>query len=167
MFPRVLLIAFLLLFSGASAVAEEPAAVPISRTAEREAQEIFDTTMSPFCPGRTISACPSESARALRDDILVRLEHGESPLALRQELMDSYGQGLTGTPQGNAARIIGWAAPIVFLVAMAFLALRMLRRCAGNLPGSSAAPGVPGTDAVDESTARSIEAELKKRFQNQ
>src|SRR5690606_7766162 len=35
----------------------------------RRAAEIYKTTMSPFCPGRTIDACPSPYATEWRDDI--------------------------------------------------------------------------------------------------
>ncbi|MCH7874541.1 MAG: hypothetical protein IH965_04505 [Gemmatimonadetes bacterium] len=52
-----------------------PAALAGQYSAEVEtaASKIFHTTMSPFCPGRTLTTCPSSQAAELKDEIRRRL----------------------------------------------------------------------------------------------
>ena len=46
--------------------------------ASRVASELSSEIMSPFCPGRTLSACPSRDAVSLRQSILLMAEEGYS-----------------------------------------------------------------------------------------
>ena len=54
-------------------------------------QEISDNVMSPFCPGLTLSACPSPQAKDLRLEIKSLLENGYSKEAVINQLKITYG----------------------------------------------------------------------------
>lgn len=83
---------------------------------EQIAQKISETTMSPFCPGRTISACPSGEARNLRDKIINWLEHGYSEQAVRNQLRMIYGKEVEGKPDFSGFGLIAWIVPGLFVL---------------------------------------------------
>jgi len=53
---------------------------------EKDASEIYNTLLSPFCPGRLIANCPSSQAADLRTQIRDRLEAGASKDEVIDEL---------------------------------------------------------------------------------
>lgn len=84
--------------------------------AERVSQSLAQTLMSPFCPGRTLEACPSPEARKLREEILVSLLLGKSPEQIKQELVSIYSYDILGTPEVGGFGLLGWALPPLFLI---------------------------------------------------
>jgi cytochrome c-type biogenesis protein CcmH/NrfF len=93
------------------------------------ASEIFDTVMSPYCPGLTLSACPSDKARELRSEIEQWVGQGETKTMIVQKLSARYGEEIYGTPQMEGFGLIGWFAPALFI----FLALLLLFSLRKNL----------------------------------
>lgn len=85
-------------------------------TIEEQTQEIADTIMSPFCPGRTLSACPSEDARQLRTQISSSLKQGYSSAAVKRQLTAKYGPELTGLPENSSFGRLANDAPFYFLI---------------------------------------------------
>lgn len=66
---------------------------------EQEAQKIAGTTMSPFCPGRTLADCPSPDAARWRDDARRWLREGKDTAEVRRLLAERIpGVDLSGTP---------------------------------------------------------------------
>ena len=123
---------------------------------DKIAQEIADTTMSPFCPGRTISACPSGQAWELRKQILRWLNEGQSPEAVRQQLLTLYGEDVRGTPRPSAFGKLGWLMPGIFvLLGVVAIGIALKRQ---KTPRMTADPS-----AVDDSVRERIENELKRR----
>ncbi len=86
------------------------------KTVEELTQEISDTIMSPFCPGRTLSACPSEDARQLRTQISTSLKQGYSAAAVKRQLTAKYGPELTGLPENSSFGRLANDAPFYFLI---------------------------------------------------
>ena len=78
------------------------------------AQELVEETMSPFCPGRTLQACPSEDARQLKIQITSLLSLGYSKDAVRRKLLTMYGEKISGLPANNSFKNIAWISPAVF-----------------------------------------------------
>ena len=122
---------------------------------DRLAQELRETSMSPFCPGRTISSCPSSEARDLRHQIRTWLEQGYTPDAVRNQLLVIYGEDVRGTPQGEGFGIVGWVAPAVFVLLSVALVLIKLRRMKRDQPLSNA--------SVDPALERRVQDALKQR----
>ncbi len=80
------------------------------------AQELGEETMSPFCPGRTLQACPSEDARQLKLEITSLLSKGYSKDAIKRRLYSMYSENISGLPQNNSFKNIAWLSPLVFSI---------------------------------------------------
>ena len=78
--------------------------------------ELSRTVLSPFCPGRMLSDCPSSSASDLKTSLRSRILAGESDQQILDSLYATYGDDIRSTPSGNGVGIIAWAAPAVFLI---------------------------------------------------
>ena len=133
----------------------------VEKKAEAIAQEIDNQVMSPFCPGRTLAACPSEQARDLRLQIIQWLKEGQTTEQIRERLVAMYGQEVLGVPQSTAVGMLGWLAPVLFVVvflACIFYVMRGMR----NRPRT---PGVSAGSINDEVRLK-IEREVKERLQS-
>lgn len=82
----------------------EPARSEVERS--REAHAFSRTVMSPFCPGRTLTDCPSPDAAAMREEIREQLDSGVSKDAIRSELERLYGAAVVSEPRSAWAWII-------------------------------------------------------------
>jgi cytochrome c-type biogenesis protein CcmH/NrfF len=120
------------LLSAAPAWAETEGAVERSR----QAREIADDLMSPYCPGVTIYHCASPDAAAVRREIRTSLDAGESPGAIRARLEQRFGSQVVGAPRSAS----GWLLPLalVALVGAAFaISLRRILARPGAPPLSA------------------------------
>ena len=93
-----------------------------------EAREIFRTVMSPFCPGLTLADCPSPAAYDLRDEIRARIDAGESPEVILDELVAEYGQEILGDPSGTPLGRLAIAIPVAVALLAALGAAVFVRR---------------------------------------
>jgi cytochrome c-type biogenesis protein CcmH/NrfF len=121
---------------------DEPRAAAAASTApeelEREAEAIARSIMSPFCPGRTVSACPN--AGPWREDIRKWVAEGVDPIEIRQRLADRVPEhNLMGVPKNR----LGWVLPVglgVLALGILIFLLRYLvgpRASGGDVSGSS------------------------------
>jgi cytochrome c-type biogenesis protein CcmH/NrfF len=93
---------------------------------ERRAQDIIRTTMSPFCPGRTLDSCPSPKAGDWRDDVRRWVAEGVSTTEIRDRLAERAPEvDLTGAPSTALDAVLPVVVTIVAL-ALLFLLLRAL-----------------------------------------
>lgn len=109
--------ALLLALSAAQSVSADDTIV------DRKAAALFDSVMSPYCPGRTLSACPSDSARELRDDLRLKLEQGYPADELKAELDRRYGD-LAGKPTGERSAPLAIVGVMLFFFVGAVLVFR-------------------------------------------
>lgn len=135
---------------------------------DTEAQRLFGTLMSPYCPGLTIATCPSPGADSLRRDIRARLARGETPRVIVDAYVAAWGEQVLGAPPARNWALVLWVLPGLLLVAGAValsLWLRSLRRVA--VPTDGRAPGGTGPLAEDAPPAEPalvarLEAELRE-----
>jgi cytochrome c-type biogenesis protein CcmH len=90
-------------------------AVDLTPEQERVAQKVFSTTMSPYCPGRLLSDCPSNSASELKESLRSRIAAGESENQLELYLESVYGQGVHALPPTRGFGLVAWLTPLFFL----------------------------------------------------
>lgn len=83
----------------------------------RLAKEVFGSTMSPFCPGRLLSDCPSSSAMELKDNIRTKIASGESREMIDAYLESVYGAGIHATPPASGFGLVAWLMPAIFIFA--------------------------------------------------
>ena len=96
---------------------------------ERQAESIARSIMSPFCPGRTVSACPV--ADPWRDDIRRWVAEGVDALEIKRRLAERVPEhNLGGAPKNR----LGWVLPVGLGIGAFGLLIFLLRRLVG--PGS-------------------------------
>lgn len=162
-----LLLAFLLGAGmlSSSAAAEAPPRGDESTYGYALAHEL----MSPFCPGRTLAACPSEQATELRQWILLQEAAGATREDVIAVLESRYGDVIKSSPEAEGWGLAAWLLPGGALIVGAILAALGLRRMVAS-PRKPAAPvetarerntkthaGAPADDAELE---RLVDAEL-------
>jgi cytochrome c-type biogenesis protein CcmH len=112
-----------------------------------EAQNIFTTVMSPYCPGLLLADCPSPAAFELRAEIRRRLDAGESAAAVERDLYHRYGEVIRAVPPPAGWGGVLWAAPAAALaISLAALVWFLSRRRVDD----EAPPAAAGDPAMDE-----------------
>jgi cytochrome c-type biogenesis protein CcmH/NrfF len=96
----------------------------------RRARGLADELMSPFCPGRTLSDCPSPNASAVREEIRAWVGEGRSDAEIRERLRDRFGDSLAGEPQSAWGRVL----PIAAIAGVGLLFAVGLRRVVARSP---------------------------------
>jgi cytochrome c-type biogenesis protein CcmH/NrfF len=127
----------------------------------RKAQSISRQTMSPFCPGRTLSDCPSEYAAEWRHDIQRMVDQGKSAAEIQAEMERRAGGDLSGSPNRGA----GWGLPIGFSVAALLLLVGVLRYLRGKKQEDAAEAAKQ--EAAAERTSAEDRAALDKRLEHE
>ncbi|MBW2281748.1 MAG: cytochrome c-type biogenesis protein CcmH [Deltaproteobacteria bacterium] len=130
----------------------------------RRAHAFVRTIMSPFCPGRTLTDCPSPDAAALRDEIRVQLDSGVSQDVILEQLGQRFGDAIVGVPRSAW----GWTLPVLLLVAGAGALIAALRslssRSSQAVPSDASEPrGEPGPQPVRSDLADDLDAEIESR----
>ena len=120
----LLVAAALLTGCPASGWADEPA--PAADAADSQpaadgppgwAYSLAHDLMSPFCPGRTLAACPSPQAEELRQWILFQAVAGRSRDDIEKSLYDRYGDEILAAPRATGWGLSAYAVPILaFLI---------------------------------------------------
>ena len=122
---RSLFLIVTLLFVHCLAIAEEP-------NVQREANQIYGEVLSPFCPGRLLSDCPSGAASKLKAEIREKLAAGESTESVKEYLYTVYGDEIRAAPPFQSFGIVAWLTPALFLFSGFAIISFWLARNAGN-----------------------------------
>jgi cytochrome c-type biogenesis protein CcmH/NrfF len=99
---------------------------------EQWAYELSHNLMSPYCPGRTLSDCPSPQADELRLWILEQARAGATKEEVEAELFRSFGDQLRQAPRAEGIGLLAYAVPAVFQLAGGVLLAAFLRRSRGS-----------------------------------
>lgn len=105
------------------------------------ARSIIDKSMSPFCPGLSLSACPSPSADSLRNVIIARVRAGDARETIEQDLYRDFGAAIRGAPLPEGMGLVAWVVPGLAMVLGAIFLTRWIStrrqpRYTGALPPS-------------------------------
>jgi cytochrome c-type biogenesis protein CcmH/NrfF len=96
-------------------------------TADRISMDLSNSLMSPFCPGMTISGCPSPNARELRDRIRSMALAGNSSRQIETQLISEFGAVLMSAPAPKGFGLTAWTLPFVFLLLGVAVIVAVLR----------------------------------------
>jgi cytochrome c-type biogenesis protein CcmH/NrfF len=118
---------------------------------EARAAQVADQLESPFCPGKTLSACASPAAAAWRDDIRRWVGEGMTTAQIRERLAARAGRDLRFVPQQAG---FYWLLPLGVVASLTLFAAAA-RRFKGQ-----AAPRAAEADAGDPPD----DAELDRRL---
>jgi cytochrome c-type biogenesis protein CcmH/NrfF len=141
-----------LLFGASAATATDAEAV-----AEPEgwAYKISHDLMSPFCPGRTLSACTSPQADDLRMWLIVQEASGRSREDVEAELFERYGNVLRPAPLAEGFGLTAYVFPVIAFLAGGVVVAVFLRR-----QTRAVANPEPSSLASDPELERVIDQEL-------
>jgi cytochrome c-type biogenesis protein CcmH/NrfF len=126
--------------ASAPAAPSSPAANPAvagksEEELEREAESIARSVMSPFCEGRTISACPV--AGPLRDDIRKWVHEGVPAPEIRDRLHKMFPEhNLLGVPPNRLGAALPIGAALLAAAAL-FFAFRYLLKPKAGAPAKA------------------------------
>lgn len=119
------------------------------------AREVSERTMSPFCPGLTLSECPSPQSAELRGRVAAKVKAGWTNQQIDDWLVQSYGQSILGRPRGVLPYVVPTSVVLVGAVSVTVLTLRWSR--ARRLRESL---NVPEIEIDDKERAR-LDREIK------
>ena len=131
-------LAALIVAATAIAVSAQP------RDTATDAQTIFESVMSPYCPGLLLADCPSPAAFELRADILRRLEAGEAASDIERDLYRQFGDAIRAVPPATGWGRWLWITPAIGL-ALSLVALLWLfaqHRAEDEPPRAAADPEI-------------------------
>ncbi len=125
---------------------------------DTEAQRIFTSLMSPFCPGLTVAACPSPGAEEIRRNVRARLARGESRETVVDALVAVYGEELLGAPPVKRWGLALWIPPALILLAGGSVLTWWLRRRGTRREEAPAVSVTPADEADRARLAAALEA---------
>ena len=94
---------------------------------EAKAQALMDELRCLVCQGQSIADSDAELAGDMRDLVRRRIAAGEKPSAIRGWLIQRYGTWISYKPTDEPAAWPLWLAPIVLLLAGAWLIRRRIK----------------------------------------
>ena len=118
--------------------------VEASLEAEQVTRSLANELMSPYCPGRTISSCPSPNARKLEDFILTQASEGKSKGEIESMLVEEFGREKLGSKHSPALVYAAAGSAVLAAVLVGMAARRWLRPTPASGPGGSAPAGLEG-----------------------
>jgi cytochrome c-type biogenesis protein CcmH/NrfF len=126
--------------------------------------ELADELMSPYCPGRALSECPSPQAGELRSWILNQEQAGRSRQDVEAELYGVWGDQLLQAPRAEGVGLLAYVIPAAaFALGGAGVLWFIRRQRAGREGGPARADPTPGSTPVD-ALPGGVEAEIERQI---
>ena len=115
---KLILFTALLLILAPTASFAEPTLLDDKFSSEQKDafEEVQGNIMSPYCPGRLLKDCPSTAARELKVTIKERILSGESAEAIKEDLLEEFGEDMRASPKAEGIGMLAWIAPFLFLL---------------------------------------------------
>lgn len=125
---------------------------------EREARTLFGEILSPYCPGLTLTSCPSEGAFQLKDAIRAQLASGMAPADVMKGLEARFGPQIHARPPATGFGLLAWIGPFL-LIGIAGAGITWWIRSSARASTAPAESAVP--DVEPEMRAR-LDAALRR-----
>lgn len=134
------------------------------------AYQMAHDLMSPYCPGRTLAACPSPQAAELRQWILLQAAGGSTEADIEASLYERFGDEILSAPKAEGWGLSAYVVPVLGFLAGGGVIVFLLRRLAGKpsidlprAPVSSASVGSPrGPRLSDAELEAIVDGELAR-----
>lgn len=94
---------------------------------EAAAQTLMTEIRCLVCQGQSIADSDAELAGDMRDLVRRRIAAGEKPASIRSWLVERYGTWISYKPTAETAAWPLWLAPLILLIAGAFLIRKRIR----------------------------------------
>jgi len=152
-------------FVPAAAAARQTASARVQETPEeqsRRAAEIYKTVMSPFCPGRTVDACPSPYAAEWRDDIRRWVGEGASTEEIRRRLKERTDKDLSGAPSTALDSVLPIVATVMSLALLGLLLRVLVRPTKTGTAKTGSTKATTSKKATEKELDERLERELEQ-----
>lgn len=124
---------------------------------------ITGKVMSPYCPGKLLSDCPSGKASELKSILRSKISSGATESDLMTYLEDQYGkQTIQSTPGTKGFDVVAWIAPFAFLLVGAVLFWKWLKNWSHNTTSSSSSN--LGSSELNQDALSDVAARAKKEL---
>lgn len=153
-----------------SAALPTTTALAVEPAEESWAYDLAREVMSPFCPGRTLSSCPSPQAAELIQWVILQESAGATRAEVEDQLYERYGDVIRGAPKAEGWGLAAYVIPPIAAILGIGLVIFVLRRLSsgGEIaadseaePTHTAAPRAAPT-AADEEIERLVDQELEQ-----
>jgi cytochrome c-type biogenesis protein CcmH len=122
--------------------------------------QLSKEVMSPYCPGRALSDCPSPQAGELREWIVEQENAGVSRSEVEQQLFRVFGDQLLQAPRAEGMGLMAYLIPALAFAAGGALVVFFLRRQRSSMGGGETAPAP--TAPRDPDLEQLVEEELHR-----
>ena len=122
--------------------------------------QLSNEVMSPYCPGRALSDCPSPQAAELREWIVEQENSGVPRSEVEQELFRVFGDQLLQAPRAEGMGLLAYLVPALAFAAGGALVVFFLRRQGSATVGGAPAPAPDAPS--DPELERRVEEELRR-----
>ncbi len=83
---------------------------------ETKASDLMESLRCIQCQGQSIADSDAPIAGAMRSEVRQRIKNGDSPDAIREWLVDRYGEYVSFQPGMSGAGVILWLVPVILLL---------------------------------------------------
>jgi cytochrome c-type biogenesis protein CcmH/NrfF len=126
---------------------------------EEWAQRLNSDLMSPYCPGRTLSDCPSPQAVELRAWIHEQERQGRTREDVEAQLERLYGEVVRSAPRAQGWGLTAYLIPAAAMLAGAVLVAALLAR--RGAPAGDPGAATRAATAVDPELEAIVDWELR------
>ncbi len=147
----------ILLATAVTPIVAQDTASQDAAAVETKASQIFNTVMSPFCPGRLLANCPSTAAHDLQDEIRKQLHEGTSVEDITAALYARYGDEIRSAPEATGFGLLAWTIPGVFFLVVGIALMVWIRK---TTRGGEIV--VEPTVRLDAESAKLLEEEMSR-----
>ena len=141
----------------ACALAAQPATAA-DDAAQSWHYDMWNSLMSPYCPGRTLLDCTSGQAAELREWIAAQESSGRPRAEVEAQLYEQFGDVILQAPKATGFGLAAYVIPIVGVAAGALVLVIFLRRQSGPARAEPAAVATPRDPEID----RLIDEEMRR-----
>lgn len=95
---------------------------------EKAATRVMHALRCIQCQGQSIADSDAPMAATMRAEVRQQISEGKKPDAIRQWMIERYGEWVSFEPDMKGSGLVLWAAPLLLLLLGLFLARGLFRR---------------------------------------
>lgn len=132
-----------------------------SQQVERDGRVLFGEILSPYCPGLTLTSCPSEGAFILKDSIKAELAAGRTSDEVMRGLENRFGPAIHARPPTSGFGLLAWVGPFL-LIGLAGLGITWwVRSSAQTAAARAESSGTTDESGLDPAMRARLDAALR------
>lgn len=92
-----------------------------------DAQSLYKEIKCPVCAGQSIEDSPMDEAVFLREYVLEKLQKGQTPEEIREDLRREFGDDILFAPPFNRHTALLWGLPLLLALGLGGFMVRRLK----------------------------------------